>query len=169
LKAGYDFIIVEYAGYSNDPTPTGHARTKSDVINVIDFLAEHVVSDVTVVGESLGTGVASYHTSIAPPEKILLISPFTNLTDMARDRFWFYPTSLLVDNAFDNVKNLSNYRGQVTIIHGGKDNLSPLELSQELYDSIQTEKEFILVEQAGHNDLFWHNEAFVGLNDFLLP
>ena len=167
LQAGYDFVIVEYAGYSNDPAAPSHERTKADVKNVIAFLVERGVSDVTIVGESLGAGVGSYHASLSPPEKLLLITPFTDLATIARERFWFYPTSLLVDNAFDNIENLNNYEGPVTVIHGEEDNLIPIRLGRVLYESINTEKEFIEIVGAGHNDLFRYEESFRGLEDFL--
>jgi pimeloyl-ACP methyl ester carboxylesterase len=166
-EAGYDFIIVEYTGYSNDPIAPSHQRTKEDVRNVIDFLAERGVSDVSLIGESLGTGVASYHASLSPPEKILLLSAFTDLTDMARERFWFYPTSLMVDNTFDNQQALRTYNGHVTILHGEKDTLTPLKLSQELYSSITTDKEFIVVTGAGHNNLLLYDVTIEEIRRFL--
>jgi pimeloyl-ACP methyl ester carboxylesterase len=166
-QAGYDFVIVEYSGYSNDLVAPSHKRTKANVKNVIAFLSERDVDDVSIVGESLGAGTASYHASIAPPEKLLLISPFKDLASAAGQKFWFYPTSLLVDNAFDNVEKLSGYGGRVTIIHGEKDRLASFSLSQELFTSINTEKEFIEVTGAGHNDLFLFDQAFQGLTDFL--
>jgi len=117
-QTGHGFILIEYAGYSNDPNTPTHDRIKNDVKNVVDYLNEENITEVTILGESIGTGVASYHTSLQPPERLILISPFTDLHDIARERFWFYPTSLLVENAFDNEGNLENYTGKTLFIHG---------------------------------------------------
>lgn len=165
--AGYGYVIVEYAGYSNDPQKPTHDRIKQDVKNVISYLQENEINDVTIVGESIGTGVAAYHASLASPEKLLLISPFTNLADVARNRFWFYPTSLLVDNAFDTVANLEQYDGHVTIIYGTADTIIPYKLSEELFQSLKTHKNLVSIPGAGHNDLFLFEETYTAINNFL--
>jgi len=110
VQAGYGYIIVEYAGFSNDPREPSHELIKQDVGNVIAYLQSENTEESIVVGESIGTGFATHHARLHPPERLLLISPFTNLSDIAKERFWFYPTSLLVDNALDNVASLKNYK-----------------------------------------------------------
>jgi pimeloyl-ACP methyl ester carboxylesterase len=166
-QAGYGYVIVEYAGYSNDDRETSHNLVKQDAKNVVAFLEKREIEDVTIVGESIGTGVAGYHTSIAQPEKLLLISPFTNLADIANSRFWFYPASILVDNAFDNAFNLNDYSGQVTIIHGTEDNIIPHRFGKKLFEALYTEKNFISIPNAGHNDLFLYEETYATVQNFL--
>jgi len=167
-EAGYDFVIVEYAGYGGDPVAPSHTRIKADVQNVISFLSEQGVSDVTLVGESIGSGVAAYHTTLAPPTKLLLITPFTDLTAVAAQRFWFYPTSLLVENAYDNVGNLGNYLSPTHIIHGKEDTLIPYAMGRELYDSLSGDKTFVSIENVGHNNLFAAPETFKAIEMFLV-
>jgi len=164
---GYDYVVVEYAGYSDDPRTPTHDLIKQDVKNVIAWLASENITDVTLVGESIGAGVASYHTSLAPPAKLLLITPFTDLAAVAKQRFWFYPTSLLVENAYDNVANLATYSGPTYIIHGKKDRLIPYPLGRELYETLQGDKTFETIEAAGHNDLFNSPETVGAIQTFL--
>jgi len=167
VEAGYDYAIVEYAGYSNDPRRPSHELIKQDARNVINWLQQRNVADVTVVGESIGTGVAAYHTSLSPPSKLLLIAPFTDLAAVASQRFWFYPTALLVDNAYDNVANLATYPGPTHIIHGQADTLIPYALGRELYSTLISNKTFISIEQAGHNNLFGSSNTTEALRQFL--
>jgi uncharacterized protein len=155
LQAGYGYIVPEYAGYSNDSNKPTHERIKQDVLNVVSYLQEKNVNNVLVVGESIGTGMASYHTSLKAPKKLLLISPFASLADIAKRKFWFYPSSILVDNAFDNMQLLSNYTGRTVILHGDKDTIISQRSGIKLYESIPTQqKEFVSLEGYGHNDLF---------------
>ncbi len=165
--AGYGYVIVEYAGYSNDTKIPTHERVKQDVEHVVSYLENQDVESVIIVGESIGTGAAAYHASIAPPEKLLLISPFTDLRAIARSRFWFYPTSILVDNAFNNVTALDEYRGGLTIIHGTKDTIIPHNLGNQLFQSVQVNKNLVSVEGAGHNDLFLFEDTYTALSEFL--
>ena len=165
--AGYGYIIVEYAGYSNDTRISTHELVKQDVEHVVSYLKNQDVESVIIVGESIGTGVAAYHASVAPPDKLLLISPFTDLRAIARNRFWFYPTSILVDNAFNNVVALDKYRGVVTIIHGTKDTIIPHDLGSQLFQAIQANKKLVSIEGAGHNNLFRFEDTHKALGEFL--
>lgn len=165
-QAGYGYVLVEYAGYSNDDKKPSHELIKQDVRNTIAYLEENDIQPTAFVGESIGTGVASYHASLAPPDKLLLISPFTDLADLANDHFWFYPTSLLVNNAFDNPANLNDYHGKVTIIHGTADRTVRYKFGKELFDSLSTEKHFVSITGASHNDLFLHEKTFNSIKSF---
>lgn len=165
---GYSYLLPEYAGYSSDPVSPTHEAIKKDVQHVIDFLANERFKNVVVVGESIGTGVASYHVSLQPPSKLILISPFTNLIDVAQHRFWFYPVSLFVRNAFDNVHLLSAYRGPVLILHGDKDNLIPERLGQRLFVTLKSpDKSLIVVKGAGHNTMFDFPETITAITSFI--
>jgi hypothetical protein len=166
-EAGYDYVIVEYAGYGNDPRIPTHALIKQDVRNVVDWIEQNDITNITLVGESIGGGVAAYHTSLAPPAKLLLVTPFTDLAAVASGRFWFYPTSLLVKNAYDNVANLADYPGPTHIIHGQDDQLIPYALGRELYESLSGDKTFVTIENAGHNNLFASPKTFAAIEEFL--
>ena len=55
--AGYGYLLVEYAGYSNDPLPPSHERIKQDVHNVIAYLEQENLTDVAVIGENSDWGL----------------------------------------------------------------------------------------------------------------
>ena len=166
-RAGLGYLIVEYAGYSNDPRTPSHDLVKQDVEHVVSYLREQNLTPIIVVGESIGTGAAAYHTALETPDKLLLISPFTDLKAVARGRFWLYPTNLLVDNAFNNVLALQHYPGPTLIIHGTADTIIPYRLGAELYQSLPGEKELLSINGASHNDLFLYPDMYQGMHDFL--
>lgn len=171
-KSGQGYVVVEYAGYSNDFGKPSHERIKQDVRNVSEYLEKEKITKVLVLGESIGTGAASYHASITNPYRVVLISPFSSLRDIAKKSFWFYPTSLMVDNAYDNVALLDNIDGPITIIHGSDDKIIPQELSRKLFKSINTNKKtYVSIPGAGHNNLFSFPNTYEELQKalFLIP
>jgi uncharacterized protein len=169
VRAGYGYVIPEYAGYSNDPQETTHELVKEDVRNVLAYLASIGEANELVVGESVGTGVAAYHTSLHAPRRLLLISPFASLKDVARRRFWYYPTSIMVDNAFDNSVLLGAYRGPVTIMHGEDDMIIAYASGKKLYDSLPTiQKQFVSLTGVGHNDVFSTPVSYEAVQVFLV-
>lgn len=167
-QAGYSYILPEYAGYSNDTVKPSHERIKKDVENVTRFLQEKNFSEVLVVGESLGTRFSAYHTSLAPPQKLLLISAFPSLTDIAREVFWYYPVSLLVKDSFNNARLIADFPGDVLMLHGEKDDIIPLKLGQKLFENLAVvHKKLIVVKEVGHNDIFFAEESWQAIYGFL--
>ena len=167
LAAGYAPILVEYAGYSADPEPPSHQRIKRDVTNVIDYLHLQSITEVVVIGESIGSGPASYHAALAPPARLVLITPFTSLRDLARYHYWFYPSGLVVDNAFDNVALLARYQGPLLLLHGKRDTVVPPEMSEALAASRPAFSNHIVLLTAGHNDIYSHSEFVPTLQSWL--
>lgn len=165
---GYGYIIPEYVGYGDDVHKPSHEYIKKDVINVVSYVAKKEYKNIIVVGESIGTGMASFHVSLSSPNKVLLISPFTSILDIAKSRFWFYPVVLMVDNQFDNTSLLNKYYGQIEIIHGNRDNVIPQNIGRKLYSSLVSKnKEFVSVEGFGHNDLFMTDSTYTAIRKFL--
>ena len=167
-KAGHGYIVVEYAGYSNDSLKPSHKRIRQDVKNVIEYLEHQDVSNIILLGESIGVGVASYHASIKSPSRMILISAFASLKDLARRHFWYYPTFLMVNDVYDNVDLLKEYKGKIVILHGDKDSIIPQASSIKLKESLTTDNiTYVSLSGLGHNDLFSSQETYQALQDAL--
>ncbi len=166
--AGFGFILVEYPGYGGDTVPPSHARMQELVADVIAYVRSLEPTEVRIIGESLGGGVAGLHVQQSPPTSVLLISPFASLRDIARRIYWFYPTAWLVHDPFDNVQAFAEFSGRVTILHGENDRLIPIDSSQKIYATLTTpHRRFVAVPGADHNNLFSHSVAWTALTDFL--
>lgn len=167
-NAGWGYILVSYTGYDEMVTLPTHALIREDVHNVIKSLEDNPAKQIFIIGESLGAGVASYHTSITPPDALLLITPFSSLRDLAKYHYWYYPTRWLVKEAYDNQVALADYQGRVVILHGTKDRIVPISLAEKLYTNLNTaNKEFVSVDSADHNDLWWYPETTQAVQSFL--
>lgn len=165
---GYSYLIVEYEGYSNDTKKPTHAGLKQNVNDVVDFINSKPFTEVLVAGESIGSGPASLHTSLGSVQKLILIAPFSSLKDLASEIYWFYPTSILVNNAFDNPESLNSFSGSSLIIHGNNDTTIPQKFGKKLFESINTkEKLFISIDGAGHNNLFSYKQTLNAINQYL--
>lgn len=165
--AGYSYLFVEYPGYGGDPTPPNHERMRRVVDDVVAYLKDQGEIPVTLIGESIGSGVASWHVEQLPPEQLVLITPFTTLSDVAARQYWFYPTRWLVHEVYDVPAAVSDYQGRALVLHGTADRLIPTELGIEVYEALGDKKELALIENAGHNNLMLHAEARAALLNFL--
>jgi|TARA_B100001079_G_C16343443_1_gene484705 hypothetical protein len=164
------YILVEYAGYAKDNKKPSRELIFRDVDNVVNLLETLNYDKLIILGESIGAGVAAHHTTLKEPDKMILISPFTRLSDIARIHYPFYPTRFILEEEYDNVEPLSRYKGELLIISGKDDRITPYSMSEELYNIAETAsyKELMPVLNAEHNDLFIHNEVFEKIIEFII-
>ena len=157
----FSIIFLEYTGYSNDKRKPSKKRILSNVKEINEFIKKNKYENIILYGESIGSGPASYHTTINENiKKIILVSPFSSLEDIVKQKFPIYPISILLKEKYENINWLENYEKEIIIIHGKKDNIIKKEHSKNLYENLNTEyKKYYLIENKGHNDL-WNSNYF---------
>lgn len=152
--AAFDVFILEYPGYEDrpgKPTQKNLFRAADEAIQLLD-----TNKPVYLVGESLGTGVASYlagtHSNMVAG--VVLIAPFTRLTDAAQYHFPWLPVRLLLVDRYPSEVYLRNYHGPLGVLVGGADRVVPEKLGIRLYDGFNGPKRLWEFPQDGHGDLF---------------
>ena len=159
-KTNHSVIFVEYAGYSADSRKPSMDLILQDVRNVESFLKEKSFSHITIYGQSLGSGAASYHASLGAVDNLILVSPFSTLREVAQSIYKVYPSALLLSEDYDNIAWLQDYEGRVIILHGDKDVVLPQKFSVRLFDSIPSQqKQYVLIQEYGHNNI-WGSDLF---------
>ena len=165
--AGYSLLVVEYSGYAGDGNSPSTRALLHDVEHAAHWVDAQNPGHLAVIGESIGTGAASYHSSLAHPEKLALIAPFDRLSNAAFDVYPVYPIRLLLHIDLDNMA-WAKTAGSVLIIHGTKDPVIHFARGKALYDSLpQTNKEFIEVPGGTHEDVLVSYKTFLAVIHFL--
>jgi uncharacterized protein len=167
-KLGYSYLLMEYPGYGNDPTGgPSKKRILESVVDVQQVLQEQNHANVILVGESLGTGVASYHASTATVDKLILISPYYQLSDMAGWIGNFYPVHLLMRENYTTGSWLKGVMTPVLLIYASDDEIIPRWSIEKLYESVSGQKSRLEIKGATHNSMQSHPEFLTGLEEFL--
>jgi pimeloyl-ACP methyl ester carboxylesterase len=150
--------LFQYPGYgSRDGKPSEKAIMKA-AQEAINALVQQNGEPVIVIGESLGTGVASGIAALLP-EKVaglLLLAPFNSLPAAAAHHYPWLPVGWLLRDRFDSVSALKNYHGPVVFVVAEQDEILPPKLGLNLYSSYQGPKLLVKAPGAGHNDLLFH-------------
>lgn len=160
IREGYGYLVAEYRGYSGNDGKPSEKNLYKDARGWIDYLKGrgHKEQDMVLFGESLGSGVAvQMALEYKDIRAIVLISPYTRLVDVAKKHYPFYPVHHLMRDKYANIEKVRRLQQPVFIIHGGRDHIVPVEMSQELYESVPGPKSIKIIPQSGHNDLFLHH------------
>lgn len=162
-KAGYSYIIPEYSINTSDIPFVQHLAMKDDAQHVIDFLGTRNHSDVTVVGVSIGSGAASFHTLRATTTKLLLISPILDIEKMRESK-----SESAAKGDFNNEKTLAGYHGSLLMIRGANDKFVSAEQGKQLFNSIpSSDKKLVVIDGADHTTVFQSKETFDAIAAFL--
>lgn len=150
---GVQTFLAEYRGYGGckgSPCESGLYQDGAAALEVVK--AAGVKEErLVLVGRSLGTGVAVELASKGHGCGLLLVSPYTSITDVARGIVG--PLApLLVRDSFDSLARIGSVKVPVVAIHGTKDTLIPFALGQRLVAAARHGR-LVPVEGRGHNDL----------------
>ena len=157
LSQGSDWqvYLFEYPGYGARTGAPSEAEIKARATEALDELLAENPAPLYLVGESLGSGVASY---IAGNFKekvggVLLVTPFTSLADVASEHYGMLPVSALLSERYDSVTALGMYHGPVAFLVAGNDEIVPATLGRKLHETYRGPKWLLEQSGAGHNTL----------------
>src|SRR5437763_1589448 len=124
---GTALLVVDYPGYGG----SGGRATEAGMYGAADAayaaLAGRPEVDpqrIYAYGRSLGTAAATYTATHHPVAGLILESPFTNATDMARHAYRIFPP-FIVRLSLDNLGRMKQVRCPVLLFHGTADRVLP--------------------------------------------
>jgi uncharacterized protein len=117
---GHALYFVNYRGYGGSTgSPTEQALFE-DALAVYDHVrALH--ADVAVIGRSLGSGVAMYLAHERPVTRLVLVTPYDTLANVAGGIYPFLPVGLLMRDRFDSASRVAKVRVRTLVIIAEKD------------------------------------------------
>ncbi|CAN5615434.1 alpha/beta hydrolase [soil metagenome] len=151
--ANWQVFLLEYPGYGARPGRHSEPSLVAAAADAIDTLAATSARKIWLLGESLGSGVASATVGLKPAAiaGLILITPFNSLAAAAGSHYPWLPVALLLRTRFDSQTNIRHYPGPVAIVIGEDDPIVPPHLGRVLYESYSGQKQLWSVPQAGHN------------------
>lgn len=166
---GASFVAVEYPGYPG----TSGGPSEAGIVEAGEAALKHLTSTLGIdrsrlvlEGQSVGTGAAVALAARGWGTKLVLLSPYTSLPDVAAKSFGFVPVRLLMRDRFDSEAKASSVKVPTLIVHGTRDAVIPYEFGERLSKAISGAK-LLAVENAGHNDLWDRDATSVAIFDFV--
>jgi len=153
--------IFEYPGYGARKGQPSEVLIKAAAGEAVESLFNENYDNLFLVGESLGTGVAT-HLAEQFSERIsgvLLISPFTSFVDVGKVHYPFLPIAWLLRERYDNVEALKGYDGPVAFMIAEDDEIVTAPLGFKLYEDYSGPKKVWVQEGRGHNTLNYDPRA----------
>ncbi len=163
LPADTCAYVMEYPGYGLRPGKPSMASINAAAREAyVDLRTLYSSIRLGVLGESLGSGAASYLCSLPnPPDRLVLMVPYDNLLSVAKEHISYLPVGLLMRDKWDNIKALASYGGPVEIFGAQYDNVIPAAHARKLAKSIPQSRYVEL--PCGHNE--WSLSALTRISN----
>ena len=159
--------LVNYRGYGGSSGEPSEKGIYSDALAIFDQIrSKH--SDISVLGRSLGSGVATYLASKRDIEKLVLITPYDSAQSMVQERFPMYPMSILLKDKYESVARVKDIEAKTLVLIAEKDSVITMKHSQKLIDAFPALKvEVKIIEGVGHNTILRDDRYYRLLQEFL--
>jgi fermentation-respiration switch protein FrsA (DUF1100 family) len=161
--------LVSYRGYSGSTGRPSEAALSQDALMVHDWVATRH-QGIAVMGRSLGTGVAVILGASRHIERLVLVTPFDSLANVAADRVPWLPARWMLRDRYDSVDRIGQIHAPILVLVAERDGVILRSRSDALIAAItasQTQTE--LIRGAGHNDIDQFPAYRDSLRRFLAP
>ena len=156
IDAGLGLLLVTWrynAGAGGEASEEG---LLTDGRAALGFVGAQGIPERRIVlhGESLGSGVAVAMALEHEVGGLVLVYPYSSMTDVAEDRFWFAPVRMLIQDEFDSVARIGKVRAPILMIHGERDRIIPVRFARRLYEAAPEPKEGHFLPEGNHANLY---------------
>ena len=147
---GRGLLLVSYRGYSGSTGEPSEEGLRLDAEAAYRFLGSYEPGRIVLYGESLGTGVAVRLASEHPVGGLVLDAPYTSTADVAGGLFPYLPVSFLMRDQFRSIDRIASLSVPVLMLHGEKDGVIPIALSELLFAAANEPKRFVRLPGVDH-------------------
>ena len=162
---GVAWLLVDYRGYGGSEGAPTEAAIGADALQWYDYAAAELKpARISVFGRSLGSGAAVYLASQRKVSRVVLVTPFDSLIEVAKRHYPFLPVNLMLKHRFDSISRAPTIAAPLLCIAAQRDEVVPAVHARRLYDAWGGPKDWVELGEAGHNTtdshpLFWQNVA----------
>ncbi len=164
----HDILFVDYRGYGkNKNSIENEDMLHKDIQAVYDFLkTKYDEKDITVLGFSIGTGLATKLAANNNPKQLILEAPYYSFETLVNKIAPLVP-SFLINYKIKTNEFLTRVNCPITIFHGTEDQLiTPTENAIPL-SKIKPNISLHLIKNCGHNDIYINTEYHAKLKELL--
>lgn len=153
----YDIFLLDYRGFGkSEGTINGQNQLFQDVqIAYNEILKSYTEDKITVLGYSIGAGLATKLASTNHPKLLILQAPFYSLTDMMRQTYRIIPTFIL-KYKFEINKYIDACNMPIVIFHGNQDKVIYYKSSLKLKEKFKQTDTLITLIGQGHNGMTYN-------------
>ena len=150
---GHAIYLMQYRGYGASTGAPSEQALVSDALALYDLVrARH--RQIEVVGRSLGSGVAIQLASARPVVRLVLVTPFDSMRDLAARHYRWLPVRWLMRDRYDSGAYAPKIGAPTTVIAAQRDEVIPAAQTKALFSRFRDGvADMIVIGGTGHNTI----------------
>ena len=150
-----NLVILEYPGFGKDSNSPGEALILKQSLDLVLHIKgmNHRGLPVYLMGESLGTGVATWVCAQTDISGLILISAYTSILDVARHHYPWAPVTILMRHKFQADVWAGETDTPALLFHGVNDTIIPVHFARQQSLNFKGIKTLFELPDCGHNDM----------------
>ena len=158
---------MNYRGYGGSTGTPSEDGLFQDATALYDFVkATH--KHVSVIGRSLGSGVAVYLATVRDIDKLVLATPYDSVENVAQKQFPYFPIGLLLKDKFSSNRRAGSIKVPTLVLLAEYDELVPRANSEALIAVFpQSIVKVAVIPGSTHNNIGSVDQYWQRLHEFL--
>jgi fermentation-respiration switch protein FrsA (DUF1100 family) len=150
--SGYGLLAIAYRGYGGSiGSPTQKGLMADGETAYLEARARGYDGDrIVLMGESLGTGVATALAATHEAAALVLDSPYSSAVEVAAAHYAVFPVKWLMFDQFRSDLAIGDVHIPILVLHGDEDDVVPISLARRLFELANEPKTFMLVSGGKH-------------------
>lgn len=151
--------LLHYRGYGGSTGSPTEAANHADALALLQAVqTEH--TEVAIIGRSLGTGVAIRLASEQAASRLVLITPYDSIAELAAAQLPYVPVTLLLRDRYESGMYAPQIKIPTTLIAAANDEVIPRASTEKLFARFAKDVASMQVlPGAGHNT-FLSSDAY---------
>lgn len=159
--------LVQYRGYLSSTGKPSQKALYSDALHVYDHI-KNKYKEIVVIGRSLGSGIAGYLASKRDVKKLILVTPYDSVENVAKDMFKILPISLMLKDKYNLASKVSSINSNTLIIYVEDDKVISNKRTKELIKKFPKKQLSVkILQHETHNSILSSQEYYTYMKKFI--
>lgn len=154
--------LLHYRGYAGSTgTPTERGLISDGLVLFDQVHGQH--ASVTVIGRSLGSGVAVQVASQRPVERLVLVTPYDSIQEVAAGHYPYFPVRWLIRDKYESWRYAPKVRAPTLVIAAEHDAAIPRPRTDALLASFNRRVATLKVVPATDHNSIGQSRRYLAL------
>lgn len=167
LLPHHSVYFIAYRGYGQSTGTPGEAELYRDALHIYDQLIKQHRS-ISLLGRSLGSGVATYVAAWRQVDKLILVTPYDSIENVAKANYWMFPVSWLLRDKYDSLARVPWISAKTLVLVAENDRVIARQHSNNLIAAFAPPQlASRVIKGAEHNTIDHYSEYSESISSFL--
>ena len=145
--------LLHYRGYGGSTGKPSEESLHADAQALFDKVHQDH-SEIAVVGRSLGSGVAIRLASQRPATRLVLVTPYDSIQEIAAQRFPYFPVRWLLTDKFESWRDAPTIHIPTLLVEAEFDEVIPRASTERLLAAFKPgTATLVVIPEASHNTI----------------